>query len=270
MQFDIYLDGYMRRELLPLVASAEEQVVTLDPELVISGRVTDAATGQPIPRFRIIQGRHQFTGPQQTLWRINEAADYTGGSYSSRFDFPMRAHFVRVEAAGFKPADSRAFQPDEGAQTQDFALERAEGLSGVVLLPGGKPAEGVTVALATRELHVSLRGGVLDRDSNVPNATTGPDGRFTFTSPEDKFLLIALGEAGYADASAEEFARSGTLRLVAWGTLAGQVRIGRRPGANQEVSFQTDQSRPWGRGSTSSVLATRPRPTKRAAFASTV
>ena len=33
--------------------------MTLDPELVISGSVTDAVTGKPVPRFRVIQGLDQ-------------------------------------------------------------------------------------------------------------------------------------------------------------------------------------------------------------------
>jgi peroxiredoxin len=237
VQFDIFLDGYMRRRLVPLVASAEEQVVTLDPALVVSGRVTDAATGQPVPRFRIIQGWRQSGGTQETRWSNNEAVEYTGGSYSTRFDFPTPAHFVKVEAPGYEPADSRAFQSDEGAQTQDFALQPAAKVSGVVLLPGGKPAEGVTVALATQDRHVSLRGGLLERDTNAPHVTTASDGRFTFTAPEEGFLLIALSDAGYADASSDEFPRSGTLKLVPWGTLVGQVRVGRKPDAHREVAF---------------------------------
>ena len=38
--------------------------MTLDPELVISGSVTDAVTGKPVPRFRVIQGVDQLEGRQ--------------------------------------------------------------------------------------------------------------------------------------------------------------------------------------------------------------
>ena len=59
MLFHIFKDGYLRMEPVSLTASDQEQVVTLDPGLVISGSVTDAVTGKPVPRFRVIQGLDQ-------------------------------------------------------------------------------------------------------------------------------------------------------------------------------------------------------------------
>ena len=56
MLFHIFKDGYLRKEPVSLTASDQEHVVTLDPGLVISGSVTDAVTGKPVPRFRVIQG----------------------------------------------------------------------------------------------------------------------------------------------------------------------------------------------------------------------
>ena len=130
----------------------------------------------------------------------------------------------------------------------------------MVLLPDGNPAAGVEVALATRENHVSLQSGRLDRDANAPRFTTGPDGRFAFTPPDGKFLLIAVSDAGYADASSDEFAKSGKLVLQPWGRIEGGVRIGPRFGSNEEVAF--NPTRPSvGAGSTSSATATRRGPT---------
>ena len=105
---------------LPLTASEVEHVVTLDPELVISGTVTDATTGQPVPRFRLIRGQEQLEGRQGLWWSHKNDLEYTGGRYSIKFDFPMKAQYVRIEAYGYEPADSRAFRSDEGAQVQDL------------------------------------------------------------------------------------------------------------------------------------------------------
>src|SRR5262249_43270302 len=159
--------------------------------------------------------------------------DVAGGQYAVQFDEPSKALFVRIEAPGYKPAESRAFQPNEGSQTFDFKLQRDKGFSGLVLLPDGTPAPGVEVALATREHHVSLRSGRFDRDANAPRFTTGPDGRFAFTPPDAKFLLITLSDAGFADASSDEFAKSGKLVLQPWGRIEGGVRIGPRFGSNE-------------------------------------
>jgi protocatechuate 3,4-dioxygenase beta subunit len=138
--YDIFQDGYMRKRLLPLTASDQEHVVTLDPELVISGTVTDATTGKPVPRFHVIQGIDQpqerqgilswFLGKKQTIrwWRM-DAVEYTGGRYSRKFDMPQKVTYLRVEAPAYEPAESRAFRPDEGAMIQDFRLKPAAGIS---------------------------------------------------------------------------------------------------------------------------------------------
>ena len=89
---------------------------------------------------------------------------------------------------------------------------------------------------------------------------TGPDGRFAFTSPKGKFLLVAVGDAGYADASPEDFAKSDQLVLEPWGRLEGEVMAGRRPKANEEISFSTGRPR-RGLRTVCSTSSTIPRPT---------
>ena len=66
---------------------------------------------------------------------------------------------------------------------------------------------------------------------------TGPNGRFAFTAVKDQFLLIASGDAGYADASSAEYAKSGKLILQLWGRLEGELIVGRQPKPNEEVSY---------------------------------
>ncbi|MHC5542820.1 TlpA family protein disulfide reductase, partial [Singulisphaera rosea] len=67
---------------------------------------------------------------------------------------------------------------------------------------------------------------------------TEDDGRFTVIAPADTFLLVTAGEAGYADASSEEFEKSHRLVLQAWGSIEGEILIGKRPGAGQQVRFE--------------------------------
>ena len=140
--YDIGQDGYMASRDVPLTASDREQTVILYPKLVITGRVTDAETGRPVPRFRVVQGR-PIVGGNQINWSENEGVDVDGRPIRRRSSTSRAAAlYVRVEAPGYKPAESRAFRPTEGRQTFDFALRRAAGLSGVVLLPDGKPGRG--------------------------------------------------------------------------------------------------------------------------------
>ncbi len=79
--------------------------MTLDPELVISGSVTDAVTGKPVPRFRVIQGSTNsetgilswFQGKADHRWWRMSAVEYTGGRYSMKFDMPSEG-VVRAQS----------------------------------------------------------------------------------------------------------------------------------------------------------------------------
>lgn len=214
---------------------------------MITGRVTDAESGQPLPRFRLIRG-WKNEGQNATHWALNEAVEITSGRYATRFDMPSEAKFIRVEAFGYQPADSRAFRATEGKQTFDFALKRSnEQLSGVVLLPDGKPAPGAEVLVGTEEMGWLMQAGHFDPRANVPRLTAGQDGRFAFRPPVDPFYLIAVSDAGYAHAWQDEFADSGKLVLQPWGRIEGEVRIGRQPAPNQQVDFNPDLIQRGGR-----------------------
>ena len=146
---------------------------------------------------------------------------------------------MRIEAHGYEPAESRAFRSDEGAMIQDFTLKPAAGVSGVLLFPDGRPAAGVKVALGTHEDQIILEEGLLWRRANVQTAITGSDGRFTLPKRSGQFLLVAADKAGFADVSREDFEKTGKLVLQPWGRIEGEVWVGRKPAAHQQVSFTT-------------------------------
>jgi beta-lactamase regulating signal transducer with metallopeptidase domain/thiol-disulfide isomerase/thioredoxin len=249
MLFSAGKSGYMSSRNVPLTASDREQVITLYPELVITGRVTDAETGQPLPKFRLIRG-NKHTDRDETHWAENEAVEIVGGRYATRFNEPWDPFFLRVEAPGYQPAVSRAFRSNEKSQTIDFALRRGGevlSVSGVVVLPDGKPAPRAEVVLAREMGGYLMRAGYFDRRSNLPTTTTDAEGRFTFSPQDDKCVLIAASDAGYATASPDELAKSDKMVLQPWGKIEGELRIGGRPGADQEVEFQPDAFQRGGR-----------------------
>ena len=150
---------------------------------------------------------------------------------------PRKGTCVRVEVPGYELAESCAFRSDEGAMIQDFRLKAAAGISGVVLLPDGKPAAGVQVCLGTQENRVFVRGGLVQENSTDERTTTGPDGRLTLPKHDGAFLLVVAADAGFADATSDEFAKTGKIVLQPWGRIQGQVRIGRKPAAYQSIVY---------------------------------
>ncbi len=238
VEYSILKQGYMSKRDFVLVASEEEQVVTLYPLLEIRGRVTDAVTGKAVPEFRIQRGQIQHNR-ETPYWTRDEGVLYKDGEYSYKFDEPMKGWLLQVVAPGYLPATSRAFESTEGRQTYDFVLQAGEGPSGIVLLPDGKPAEGAVVGLATEERRASLRGGKFDRSQNgAALAKTDKEGRFAFTAQDDMpFLLIAVHDVGYAEVTREELAESDRITLKRWGRLEGTVVVGDRADVGCQVSF---------------------------------
>ena len=239
--FSISKSGYISRAGVALPAAEGIQVIALDPELILSGRVTDAASGRPVAAFRLIRGL-VFANNPRPHWMVQEAATFTGGRYTTKFDGAYAGYAVRIEANGYKPTDSRIFRPGEVAPTFDFAMARAGAadlLTGVVLRPDGRPAAGAQVALVTPEhpLLFEREWTAFSRGNGMSVAKTGPDGRFAFDKPGGAYLLAAMSDEGYGEATSEGSGEPATLALQAWGKIKGRARIGHRPAAHQPVAF---------------------------------
>jgi RNA polymerase sigma factor (sigma-70 family) len=248
--YSAFKDGYMSRRNFAMTADGAEAVVTVDPVLTISGKVSDAETGQPLSTFRVVRGM-VFANNPRIAWQQRDAAEFRDGHYSVRHSEPFAGYAVRIEVPGYKPAESRVFRPGEAAPTFDFAMTRAAAadlLTGFVYRPNGRPAAGAEVALATPEhsLLFQMERFQFERNSGVPFTKTDPVGRFTFDKPGGAYLVVAMSDDGYAEARPEDMAKSPRLTLAAWGKIKGRARIGRQPAANQLINFQRRDVRPAG------------------------
>ena len=91
--------GYMSSRHVPLTAADREQVITIYPELVITGRVSDAETGQPLPKFRLIRGQRYEGARRSTGLKTrrctSRAIDTRSGS-ASHGDSSLRGSRPRV------------------------------------------------------------------------------------------------------------------------------------------------------------------------------
>ena len=105
-----------------------EQTVTLYPRLVVRGRVTDAETGRPVLKFRVVHGMSAIvraggsgTGPRSRRWRSRTV------DTRSRSDRTGEGVISGIDLAGLRPAISRAFQPTEGSQKFTSVLRTGQG-----------------------------------------------------------------------------------------------------------------------------------------------
>lgn len=161
-------------------ADDQEHVFKLQPKLHISGRVTDAKTGQPIDRFVVVPVQELAENLLVTL--RPSAKTQTDGQYLlgdlERTDV---AHRVRIEAEGYRSALSSPFHIGDHHATYDFQLEPAPPASGHVLDAQGNPLPGAKVYLATKTQAVDepLRQKI-DAFSDNFCLLSGPQGEFSF------------------------------------------------------------------------------------------
>ena len=133
--------GFANQEL-QLAGGQPERTIALKSEHRVTGRVTDAATGQSIPAFTVIP-----VDVFRKDWFVAEPNNSKPGKdghldyLATRADIPIR---VRVEAMGYRAMDGPVFRlGDDGARTQDFRLQPSPPRSGLIVDAAGRPAPNV-------------------------------------------------------------------------------------------------------------------------------
>jgi RNA polymerase sigma factor (sigma-70 family) len=237
----IWANGFLSTDL-EAAGGASERTVTLKANHRITGTVTDAVTGKPIPAFTVIPVnvfRKDFLGAS----RGDSFAGKDGKLeyLATRTDIPLR---LRVEAMGYRNQDGPEFRMgEEGNRIQDFRLQPSKPLTGIVLDTEGHPAAKVTVLLATATEHVELFDGV---DHNH-RTFTDEYGQFTFPDPGEPWAVIAESKDGTASA---EFAAdqhdAGTLKLQPWGSVAGKFSDGSKPVHGATILLAPIRLESWG------------------------
>jgi protocatechuate 3,4-dioxygenase beta subunit len=219
----VYSRGFAPVEL-EIAGGAPLRTVTLKPEHRVTGSVTDAVTGKPLPAFTIIPV-NVFRKDFLSAERLNAKTGKNGrlSFVADRTDIPLR---LRIEAPGYRTQDGPEFRVgDETARTQDFRLQPSPPVAGVVLDAGGKPVAKAEVLMATPTDSASLSS-----DYGNHKSLTDAAGHFAFPDPGEPWAVLAQADAGFALAELPRDRRdAGALRLRPWASVRGQFRDGGRP-----------------------------------------
>lgn len=172
--------GYVDRNAV-LVADGEEQTITLQAVLRITGKVTDAATGQPIEKVTAIPVVEH--SPGRLFVERQHKKVFAGGVYTIEGDrnWDDVAFRVRIEAEGYRSAMSDAVRVGAFKPTFDFRLEPAAPVRGRVANAQGQPVAGARVYLATASQILRIEGH--DENHSPSNQKVVTDGRVRFPSP---------------------------------------------------------------------------------------
>lgn len=219
---------------VPLTASDEEQVITVHPKFIITGKVTNAATGEDVKEFKLLTA---IQVAPQLRWNSYNPSTYKDGSYEFTFDELRESYAVRIEADGYQPAESPTFTVADAPGEIDFLLHEQGVIVGLVQQPDGTPAVGATVVLLSGDRgNVYFSDGV-HHNGDLPTKKTGDDGNYRFNGPTGLYMLVALHDSGYAEVLCDSDEAPPTLELRPWGRIEGTLQIGSQPGAGKPIRF---------------------------------
>ncbi|HTV40416.1 MAG TPA: sigma-70 family RNA polymerase sigma factor [Candidatus Sulfotelmatobacter sp.] len=258
LSFNISADGYMVNGDYQFSADGTEHVATLVPALTISGTVTDATTGQPVPKFRIIAGHpndDSSTEATNVSWSTLERfwLSFSDGSFKYRWQEPPIRNADRdplfafkFEADGYAPLITRVIHASERNVRLDVALPPAPSTQVTVLLPDNEPAGAADIGLASPGARLSLVPGGLSHDNLQSGGSllqTDNAGQFTLPLDPSITKIIATSSQGYAEATPAELAGNPVMQLQPWGQLNGILLTNGQPAAGSTLSFQYNQQK---------------------------
>jgi peroxiredoxin len=239
--YSISKDGYepLTRSLSP--SSSEPADIVLDKVGLISGKVVDAETKQPIERFRITVGRI-YSG-DDVNWERNNPIPGGNGKYFYQ-NHQLDGGMIRllVEADGYLPAVSPAVAY-RGWFTNDIELKKGSGFEGTVTLTDGKPAAGVQVALLNGD-YIMLKDKELSGigQNRALNNVVRTDEAGKFALPAGYASeVVAVGPQGYAETKLDQLSGKLAMTLQPWGRIEGTARNGRKAATNQSVMVTATQ-----------------------------
>ena len=237
---DISRPSGMQLSWQPLIARDEEEeyVFRLPAALVISGRVIDAKTREPIKAFQVIPGipsRESYT-----TWARRESYLATNGQYRLHPDREGLVHQLRIEAEGYRCAVSREIKRDEESVRIDFELTKAENIAATVLTPEGQPASGAKVALGIVGSRIEITDGTINEGStSAARCDTDDAGRFRFSCPETAYQIAITHPSGFARLKSSQQKIPNRIQLTAWARVEGTFHIGLQPAPNAYFPLAT-------------------------------
>jgi len=261
VEFDMFLnDRHMDIRNKTVVPRDEEYVFVSEDPLNVTGKITDAETGEIIPTFDVYFGQN-YSNVDRRHWELKRGAGANGTYRINNND--VRADVaVKIEAEGYEPTISRDITRDEGNVTIDLALkklspEKTVGIHGIVLQPDGKPASEVSVAMATHgEGSPYIQNGRVQNEREPYTISADKEGRFKFKyinfeeESENQpthyppniqkvdFILLFLHDSGFKRLTQQDWEaldESKTVTLEPWGRVEGTIKVGTQLGKNLPI-----------------------------------
>lgn len=219
-----------------ITADGREHVLSIVRPLRFTGTVTDAATGQPIDRFRVVPVI--YFNPEFAMLPRQDARDFEAGTFAIDLDRTDVTHGVQIEAPGYVTfrTDHR-YTVGEESPTLDVKLQPAEPARGMVVDAADRPVAGATIYVATGFQHLDLTDFADPRGDSSSNYAVEADelGRFEIVPQMEPYTLVVVAPQGYAEAERSPGDLPGQLRVQRWARIKGRLVQDGKPMAGDIV-----------------------------------
>lgn len=237
-QADICRPEGMQLPKQSLGARDEEYVFTPPRALVVSGRVVDAKTQQPIKRFRVTPGLRNRDPGIRMNWITNDSYDASDGNYRIRFTHGYIAHLVQIEAEGWQVAISRDTMTDEGEVDVDFELQPAEDIAATILTAAGVPAARAKIALGVAGSKIKIANGdINDGSTYALRLDADAEGSFRIPARTEPFRIVITHPSGAAYLKSSAGPIPDQITPTPWARAEGTFRVGAQPAPNVVLSL---------------------------------
>ncbi|MDR1270149.1 MAG: hypothetical protein LBK82_11550 [Planctomycetaceae bacterium] len=230
----------------------EENIITFLPTISVTGNVTDAETGQPVPAFQVTEW-FSFKGMPNNLTKEFGSQQGKDGKFirvvGQRFG-ELSKYYLRVDAEGYEGFMSENIPPDAVEPVLNFSLKKAGKFSnyvtGTVLLPDGKPATNTVIGFSTTSYFVQTENGRLSGCNDQQQTRTDAEGKFSISKTasgigDQDYLLIFLHDKGQKSIRKEDFEKNtDPIQLEAWSRIEGTIMVGKKTGKNLPVLCSPD------------------------------
>ncbi len=234
-RFIIEAIGYKRTEI-NLAADGKEHPVVLMRSItnaVVYGSITDSKSGRPIANGKVQLGyparTHElFGGDSAEPPPRFESRGYDGKFSDGTYRFPITVppleyfgHMLNFEAAGYQSLETNLMEGFAGEIRLNVTLHPATEFDVSLLLPDGRPAPDVQIALARMGDIIRLgEAQILSGSFPIPELKTSDSrGRVTLTTDSRIDQVVAVHSGGFASVSRSKLEADRVLRLEPWGRI---------------------------------------------------
>ena len=224
-----------QRGLHNLFVLTNEIYLSYSGDWLVSGRVWDCETKQPVKRFR---GWSTGEVPLNGI-RVFEG---TNGAYLARLHQYVERQTITMQAKGYL-LERKELQKElllYGPTNVDFALKKCSRLAGIVVMPDGRPAAGATVVLlddSDDRVGLTTAGQLTSYGNRSIWCIADKDGKFVFEPVWRVKSVAAASSAGFAFVGLETFATNSTIKLEPFGRIIGTLRGASGSSSDEQLSL---------------------------------